>query len=260
MTDTADIEAAHAEALYDALAPLYDDWQCANQTTPFSELVLARLRPALARWGGSAGGVGSFVDLGCATGELLLGLRHHHPHARLVGVDASAGMVRIASAKPAASGIEWVHGRLTQPLAGPPVDAVGCFYDTFNHIPDLTALDTTMKAIAAMLRPGGLFVFDVTNELGFHRWWRGRNEWRGPGWKIAIETAYDPQARVAEAHVLIDRDGIRTAGKLFEHGFTPAEVQAALDGAGLETLLADPWSPFDIDASGKTWWIARSCP
>jgi SAM-dependent methyltransferase len=251
--------------LYDTLAPVYDRWQSADGMTPFALVALAKLLPALARHGGDGDGGGggqSFLDLGCGTGELLLGLGRAHPRWRLVGVDGSAHMLAVARDKPGGERITWIQGQLAapppaQPLAPPPFDAAGCFYDTVNHLGDRAALVALFTRVAAGLRPGGLFIFDATNELGFRRWWGGNRAWRGPGWSVAIETHYDPARRLGRAAVVIDHQGHRSLASLEERYFTDGEVRGALATVGLEVVLAEPWSPFDIDAPGKTWWISR---
>ena len=185
--------AASTAAFYDALAPVYDRWQRAGGMTPFSEVARDKLLPALERFGAALPVESSelddhayaFADVGCGTGDLLLGLGRAHPRWRLVGLDGSAGMLEIARAKPGADRVQWMEGTLAAPaLPPPPLDAVGCFYDTLNHLPDVAALAASVRGIAAGLRPGGLFVFDATNELGFDRWWRGNRAWHGRGWRV----------------------------------------------------------------------------
>jgi SAM-dependent methyltransferase len=170
-------------------------------------------------------------------------------------------MLEIARAKPGADRVQWMEGTLAAPaLPPPPLDAVGCFYDTLNHLPDVAALAASVRGIAAGLRPGGLFVFDATNELGFDRWWRGNRAWHGRGWRVSIETAYDAGARLAHAEVTIEDRARQTRTSLTERYFTDGEIQAALAAAGIDELLHQPWSPFDNDAPGKTWWIGRNGP
>lgn len=256
-------------ALYDALAPVYDRWQEAGLARPFSQVVLAKLLPALQRHArepepatASSPPLGSFVDVGCGTGELLLGLLRTHPGWRLIGVDGSAAMLAVARAKPGADRVQWIRGAMTAPpaLAPPSFDAAGCFYDALNHLTSAAELHAAMRAVGGLLRPGGLFVFDATNELGFERWWRGNRTWRGPGWGVAIETHYDGVRRVAQAEVTIDDGGRQTHATLTERCFTHAEIRSALAAADFEEVLGEPWSPFDLDAPGKTWWIGRNRP
>lgn len=258
-------------ALYDALAPLYDAWQNAGGGAPFSELVLAKLEPALERWGrgsrigprAGAPGVSSFLDLGCGTGELLLGLRRLHPNWRLAGVDASPQMLAVASRKqpPARADIVWLQAQLTAPLTYAPVDAIGAFYDTVNHLPDREALDGMLVSVAQALPPGGLFIFDVTNAIGFDKWWRARNHWTAPGWEITVETRYEDQARAGHADVTIVRGGATPVhARLTERCYPNDELRQALGGAGFTVEVEEAWSPFRIDAPGKTWWITRKKP
>jgi SAM-dependent methyltransferase len=245
--------------LYDALAPIYDQWQSADGMTPFALVALAKLEPALARWG--RGSIRSFIDLGCGTGEMLLALRRAHPDWTLAGADASAPMLAVAARKPGADGVTWLRAALDRPLPlARPFDAAGAFYDTVNHLPDTGALAGAFAATAAALRPGGLFIFDVTNALGFERWWNGRNRWAGDGWSVAIETSYDPAARTGRALVTVACGEASDVFPLVERRFTDDEVRGALDGAGLTPQATEPWSPFALDAPGKTLWITAKSP
>jgi SAM-dependent methyltransferase len=249
-------------ALYDALAPIYDAWQSAGGTTPFSLLVHAKLEPALARGGdGARQPVRSFLDLGCGTGSLLLELRRAHADWRLAGADASAGMLAVAGGRPGAERIAWLRAPLTGPLpfAGP-FDAAGAFYDTLNHLADAAALGAALTAAAGALRAGGVLAFDLTNALGFELWWHGRNHWAGPDFTLTVETQYDPATRAGAADVTLARRGATGHFTLQERWFTDGEVREALEAAGLVLQSAEPWSAFDVDAPGKTWWIATKSP
>jgi len=247
-----------AAALYDALAPVYDRWQSAGGTTPFSHVVLAKLLPALERHAREPA-PSSFLDLGCGTGDLLLGLGRAHPGWHLIGVDGSAAMLDVARAKPGADRVQWIPGLLVAPPAvAPSLDAAGCFYDTLNHLADVAELHAAMRAVAGLLRPGGLFVFDATNELGFDRWWRGNRTWREHDWGVAIETHYDAALHQAQAEITIDDGARRTRASLTERCFTGAEIRAGLAASGFDEVASESWSPFDLDAPGKTWWIGRN--
>jgi SAM-dependent methyltransferase len=244
----------HAPSLYDALAPIYDRWQRAGGMTPFSQLTLHKLLPVLGRH--VPGPERSFVDIGCGTGDLLLGLARVRPRWRLAGLDGSAAMLGVARGKPGAARIQWVRDPLADPARlTPAFDAAGCFYDTLNHLTDLAQLHVAVRRIAASLTPGGLFVFDTTNELGFDRWWQGNRAWRGRDWSVVVETRYDGGRRLGRAEVTVDDRGLRTVASLTERCFSVAELEAALDSAGLASVAQERWSPFDVDAPGKTWWI-----
>jgi SAM-dependent methyltransferase len=242
-------------ALYDALAPVYDRWQRSGGMTPFSQLVLRKLLPVLGSH--KPGPSRSFLDLGCGTGELLLALGRERPGWRLVGADGSAGMLAVARDKPGAARVEWLQTTLDDPRLPPPAfDAAGSFYDTVNHLPDLDSLRAAFGGIAAALAPSGLLVFDATNEIGFARWWGSHRVWRGRDWSVEVVTRYDPGERLGHAETTIDQRGRRATGSLTERCFADGEIVDALAAAGLSVLAREPWSPFDTDAAGKTWWIS----
>ncbi|HET6151154.1 MAG TPA: class I SAM-dependent methyltransferase [Polyangia bacterium] len=249
------VASAPPPSLYDALAPVYDRWQRSGGMTPFSELVLRKLLPVLGHH--TRGPARSFVDLGCGTGDLLLRLHRERPGWRLAGADGSAGMLAVARGKPGAARVEWVQTPLDAPrLPAPVFDAAGSFYDTLNHLPDAAGLRAACRGIAAGLAPGGLFVFDATNEEGFACWWSSHRVWRGPDWSVAVVTRYDPDQRLGHAETVIDDHGRRAAGSLTERCFSDGEVEEALASAGLDLISREPWSPFDTDVPGKTWWIS----
>jgi len=141
-------------------------------------------------------------------------------------------------------------------LLAPAFDAAGSFYDTLNHLPDVAALRAVFTGVAAALAPGGLFVFDATNEVGFARWWSSHRVWRGRDWCVEVVTSYDQRRRLGHADTVIEDAGQRSTGSLTERCFAEGEIEQALAAAGLITLSREPWSPFDTDAAGKTWWIS----
>jgi len=246
--------------VYSALAPIYDDWQSCDGTIPFAEVVRAKLEPGLRGEAGRlAGAPLAFLDVGCGTGTLLAGLREQHRDWRLAGVDGAPEMLAVARRKPGAGTVTWARAPLTGPLPfGRSFDVVGCFYDTLNHAPDAAALRAALASMAAVLRPGGLLVFDVTNASGFARWWRGRPVFSGAGWRLAIDMQFDPVADAGRAEVAIARDGEpERRFQLIERHFSGEEIDAALTASGFRTLVEQRWAPFAGDSPGKSWWAAR---
>ena len=240
---------------YDALAPIYDAWQEAAGT-PFSHLVQARLEPLLAREA-ERRRTFAFADLGCGTGALLHALRAAHPAWRLCGVDASAAMLSQARRRDGSESTSWLRGRLESTLTPDSVDAAGAFFDALNHLPDEATLDRALASAARAIRPGGVFVFDMTNRGGFERWWRGRGAWSGAGWKLETELSWDASRSTAHGHIAVTCAGTSTTAEIVERCFDAPAIRAALAAAGLEVAANEPWSPFAMDDPGKTWWVAR---
>jgi ubiquinone/menaquinone biosynthesis C-methylase UbiE len=94
------------------------------------------------------------LDLGCGTGASTAALRSVLPAAGNTAVDASAGMLARAAAKPWAVGVSLVHApaeRLADAGVAGPFDAVfaACL---FRNVADPDAVLTTVRDV---LRPGG---------------------------------------------------------------------------------------------------------
>jgi SAM-dependent methyltransferase len=241
---------------YEALAAIYDEWQ--GRYGVFSELVLPRLIETLDRHGVASDGDPTFVDLGCGTGSLLLGLRRHYPDWTLRGVDSSAGMLAAASAKAGADGISWLHRSFTEQFAER-AGAAGAFFDAFNHASAPGALAATFSAAARSLISGGLLVFDLNNRRGFEAWWGAPRVYTGTGWTLTMDATYDHGSRVARGRAVVDRQRPprRQITEVTERCFDDDEVTTALAAAGFSVELSEPWCPLPDDVPGKTWWVAR---
>jgi len=261
-----------ATDVYDAFAPIYD---AVGGARPFALLcaqkldaLLALRQPQLIAAAGTnaaaASGPGalaartlSVLDLGCGTGTLLCALRKAHPDWRLAGVDGSRLMLRCAQEKPGHESILWLRARL--PRALPFRDdfhVVGAFYDTLNHLPDLDALAATFAAVAAVLRRGGLFVFDLTSPFGFTELWQHRLDFRAGDYVVRSELDYDPGTRTGSAAVSIAHAGTERSFVLTQRCFSEGDVEAALRDAGFVPEIVAPWSPIKKNSPSKLWFVA----
>lgn len=98
------------------------------------------------------------LDLCCGTGASTLALRASYPDAEIVGLDASAGMLRHARQKPELKGVSFVQGDATDPAAAGvegPFDGVLMAYGIRN----LPEPDLGISNLRAMLRPDARIVF-----------------------------------------------------------------------------------------------------
>ena len=258
--------------LYDARAPIYDEWQSWRGMTPFARVAAARLQPLLDREADAARRAGrddpALIDLGCGTGTLLAEVRRTRPAWRLAGVDASAGMLAVARAKLAApkvaekvagtSDVTFARTHLGAPLPFPAAfDVCTAFYDTLNHLLDTEALARTFAVAATALRPGGLLVFDVTSRHGFEDWWEASNTFTGAGWRMSIDAGFDRATEIATADVTVERGGRTGHFQIRERYFGRDDIADALLAAGFAVEEEQDWSPFPIGGLGKIWWAAR---
>jgi SAM-dependent methyltransferase len=241
---------------YDALAPVYDQlggWRW------FGAAIAERVEALIANrgLGARAGDPLTMLDLGCGAGWLLDALHAAHPRWRLVGADASRPMLREAS-RTTGGAVLLARAVMPAPLPfGPAFDVVGSFHDTLNHLPDDDALAATFQAVAAVLRPQGLFVFDLTNEHGFTSWWRRGVDIEGDGFHYLCAYDYDPATRRATADVALTRGGRRQTLTVTQRHFSAPVVESALRAAGFRLDIAAPWSPLKKDDPGKTWFVAQ---
>jgi ubiquinone/menaquinone biosynthesis C-methylase UbiE len=122
------------------------------------------LRAAAAQLRLPAGGAGATVlDLGCGTGASTAALLAVAPAARIVAVDASAGMLARARTKPWPDTVRFVHAKaetvtdaVRKAGVDGPVDGVFAAYLVRNLAePDRDAL---LAAVHALLRPGASLV------------------------------------------------------------------------------------------------------
>ncbi|MEU2538777.1 class I SAM-dependent methyltransferase [Streptomyces iakyrus] len=93
------------------------------------------------------------LDLGCGTGASTRALLRAAPRARITAVDASAGMLRRALAKPWPDGVRFLHLSAEELHAAGegPFDAVFAAY-LFRNVSDP---DGVLGTVRGLLRPGG---------------------------------------------------------------------------------------------------------
>jgi ubiquinone/menaquinone biosynthesis C-methylase UbiE len=133
---------------FDRGAPAYDRLVGANPGYH------AHLRRSARTFGGDRT---RLLDVGCGTGASTAALLAAVPGARIVGVDASEGMLARARAKAWPAGVEFVHSRVEDVAeAGVrgPFDGIFAAYLVRN----LPEPDVALRALHALLRPGGLLV------------------------------------------------------------------------------------------------------
>ncbi|MET9776519.1 methyltransferase domain-containing protein [Streptomyces sp. NPDC006367] len=133
----------HGAGRYDRLVALNPGYH--------AQLRRSARRLALAGGGAVARRV---LDLGCGTGASTAALAAVFPDAEITGVDASAGMLDAAGAKPWPSRVRFVHAPAEElrsaGLEGP-FDAVFAAY-LFRNLADP---DAVLRSVHALLAPGG---------------------------------------------------------------------------------------------------------
>ena len=122
------------------------------------------------------------------------------------------------------------------------VDGAVCCLDSINHIIDKRELKASFRAVAAAVKDGGLFIFDVNTPF------KHRNILSGNTFVIENDDVYCVwQNSDCEKNGIVgicldffgkDADGkyIRTTEEFAERAYTDEEIRGMLEPAGLEVV------------------------
>ena len=118
---------------------------------------------------------GWLIDLGCGTGRLLVPMVQRG--YRVLGVDLSAPMLRVAGSKAAHAGVrvERIQANLVDLgcFEDARFDFATCLFSTLGMVGGAGARCRVVEHVYRLLRPGGVFVLHV------HNYWF--NVWHGQG-------------------------------------------------------------------------------
>jgi ubiquinone/menaquinone biosynthesis C-methylase UbiE len=105
----------------------------------------------------------SILDLGCGTGALSIPLAKQG--FQVTGLDLSAEMLAIADEKARSEhvNIHFIQQNMTDlaELEHEGFDAIICYCDSLNYILDDSDILKTLRGVYHLLKPNGLFTFDV---------------------------------------------------------------------------------------------------
>ncbi|MFJ7332218.1 class I SAM-dependent methyltransferase [Streptomyces sp. NPDC101110] len=171
------------------------------------------------------------LDLGCGTGASTRALLRAAPRARVTAVDASAGMLRQALAKPWPGTVRFLHLSAEELAAAGegPFDAVFAAY-LFRNVSDP---DGVLGTVRALLRPGG--------RLAVHEYSLGGSPMHRALWTAVCQGVVIPAGTLTGDralyrhlwHSVLDFDTASAfTGRLTRAGFTGAR---ALPLAGWQT-------------------------
>ncbi|MCM2580526.1 class I SAM-dependent methyltransferase [Streptomyces meridianus] len=164
-------------AAFDRAARSYDRLVAANPGYH------RHLRLSAERLGLPRGGAGlRLLDAGCGTGSSTAALLSVAPAASITAIDASAGMLRQAAAKPWPEGVTFVHSPVEELAAAGvhgPFDAVFCAY-LLRNVADP---DAVLRSLRQLLVPGGVL---AVHDYALSGTARHRAVWSAVCWGIVI--------------------------------------------------------------------------
>ena len=229
---------------YDEIARLYDPWsRSVIEDVPF---YLDEAR----RSGGPV------VELGVGTGRIAVPIASDG--IRVIGIDASRGMLEVCAERAALSGvaanIDLRVGDLREPPVHERVPLVICPFRSLLHMESDADRRKALRAVKSLLLPEGRFSFDVFTpsrediEATHARWLE-----REPG--IFERADWDEKARTLTLSVR-DDDAESTMQLSW---LAPAEWEALLVDEGFEVVACYGWFDRRPYAGGEdTIWVTRS--
>ena len=182
------------------------------------------------------------LDVACGTGGFSL--QFAKMGMSVTAADPSPEMLSVAQKKASATDLDIMlvcqSARDTKlPYA---VDGAVCCLDSINHIIDKRELKASFRAVAAAVKDGGLFIFDVNTPF------KHRNILSGNTFVIENDDVYCVwQNSDCEKNGIVgicldffgkDADGkyIRTTEEFAERAYTYEEIRGMLEPAGLEVV------------------------
>ena len=214
--------------------------------------------------------IGSVLELGCGTGIIaetmllrLQELRGGKQPIRFVGVDGSAGMLKVARQRDVA--VEWLFGDIRHPPVHGHFDLVICCFNTLQLLLRDQDMAQALAAAREFLEPDGIFVFDVFQPQPSYlrvahdnRLIRTIVDDRGRSLELREDTRYDSQTHVLNLNWrLIDRDAGDEAPPLARTNYNlrqyfREDVDRLVADAGL--VIKERYGDFDrspFDAHSK---------
>lgn len=110
------------------------------------------------------------LDMGCGTGNLTVRLQKLG--FEMIGQEISVNMLTYAAEK--SNKVTWICQKMEKTSLPYPVDAVISTLDSINHLESRADISRCFQCVAASLKRGGAFVFDVNTPFK-HREILGEN-------------------------------------------------------------------------------------
>ena len=216
---------------YRELAPLYDVMAADPGIQAFYAEFQASIREAMRSHRVRPVVV---IDLACGTGNTTVPWVAGSGRT-VIGADRSEAMLRVARRK--SGRVRWVRQDLERLRLDVRADVVTCHFDALNHVLECDGLRRVFANVARLLRPGGLFQFDLNTR--FMLQWLSTSEklfHAGPH-SFTAYNAFDPKTGIATFNQLWFVKRGRLYRKILvsvrERSYEDAELRRMLHDAGL---------------------------
>jgi SAM-dependent methyltransferase len=201
------------------------------------------------------------LDLCCGDGRLAGALRSRG--FEVTGLDGSDEMLRYA--RSAAPGVRFVAADARAFRLDRRFDAAVSTFDSLNHVLTLGELRKVFQNVAAVLRSGGYFAFDLNREKAYTELWPGLSAMVHDDAVSIVESQYDRDCALATCSITLFRRS-RAAWRRSDFTLTQRhhpsdEVVAGLYAAGFSPVACFDAAE-DLAMTGsigqhRTFYLAR---
>jgi len=230
----------------------------------FSERMATLLPPILKKLNAQPRTV---LDLACGEGSFAVALAGRG--YAVTGVDSSGEMLNLARERAARAGqdITFLEQDMRALSVDSGYDLVTSWYDSLNYLLKMEDLKACYSGVHGVLKPGGLFIFDMNTVYGLGVIWQRQPCQVCQDNEDLFEIhrkAYDFETNIATMHItgfIKDNDAyIRVDETHEERGYSLEEIHSALRSCGFE--VAATWdNPATMSEpqpeSGRVWVVAR---
>ncbi|HET7572953.1 MAG TPA: class I SAM-dependent methyltransferase [Gaiellaceae bacterium] len=226
---------------YDHYAPDYDVW-AAGMTADVPWYV------SLAREAAEP-----IVELGVGTGRIAIPIARE-TGKRVLGIDLSPALLAVGRERAGGLPVEFREGDMRELSLDEPVELILCPARALMHLAAWADKRRVFERVAASLRPGGRFAFNLFALDGaFAAQLEGKRVEHGDSWEV-------PHYVWADGRIdLVRGRGDEQVGVLRLWWMTRAEIEGLLDVSGLEPEALHggfAGEPYD-EASRELVWVAR---
>jgi SAM-dependent methyltransferase len=195
----------------------------------------------------------SILELGCGTGVItraladqLLEQHGSLDKVRVVGIDASAEMLRIARGSD--NRVEWIQGDMRDPPLEGRFDLIVCCYYTLQYMLTDEDVSGVFNSARSLLQPYGVFAFDIyqpnfdyLKDPRTNQTIRSSVDAEGRILELREDARYDGAARVLRLDWRLIRQEpqgptVVARARQYVAQYTAGDIDRLLRGAGLRML------------------------
>jgi ubiquinone/menaquinone biosynthesis C-methylase UbiE len=191
------------------------------------------------------------LDVCCGTGSMAELLTKEH--YSVTGFDISEPMIAEArrKAKEKELDIEYIVADAATFDIAQDFDAAYSFFDSLNYINDLHQFRKALVRVAAHLRPGALFVFDLNTAYAFEKqMFDQQNLRKGAKLRYKWVSDYDPATRQIAVNMTFWRDDEEFHEVHRQRAHSHDEVVQGLQDAGFEQIRV--FDSYTLDPPRRT--------